>query len=535
MSGFITWKDLHYLQANPNVYINKVLGATLDTNQKRIADALAKFDRVAAASCHAVGKTFTSARLALWFLYTFPYSLVITTAPSERQVSFLLWGEIRKAVERSKIPLGGKLRAGNLLEIVDKEWYAMGFSPQVAARPKEMLDNTEQQKVVIQGWHGDYILVILDEAVGVESDIWTQIEGLLTSGKVVKILAIGNPTTKNCIFYGLFQSPIWHTMYITCFDMPNMIANGLTNMEKLKAECGRLLELSEADRLETIKRYKRPVPHTLSAGWVVERYLLWGPDDPRFRGKAIGRFPETDDMTMITEKTIEAAWSRTQLAKENGTKFIGVDVARKGSNATVFTELQESDGGLPVQTRLKVLKDRDLMSVTGNLIAFCKFDWSEKNGPNIVVCIDATGIGAGVYDRIREMQKSGELTMRIRFVEVHNGAAVKTIQRNPKKATEREKNEQKAYMNVGALAYNDLSEALKHGLRIKKLKAYLKQIPTRRFDYKSSGKLYIEPKKDYAKRMQMDSPDEADSLVLANFARRFGSYGDYMRKIIGIK
>ena len=133
------------------------------------------------------------------------------------------------------------------------------------------------------------------------------------------------------------------------------------------------------------------------------------------------------------------------------------------------------------------------------------------------------------------MQKSGELTMRIRFVEVHNGAAVKTIQRNPKKATEREKNEQKAYMNVGALAYNDLSEALKHGLRIKKLKAYLKQIPTRRFDYKSSGKLYIEPKKDYAKRMQMDSPDEADSLVLANFARRFGSYGDYMRKIIGIK
>ena len=530
----LTLTNLLRLHAAPEIFIKNVLGDFLDKNQLRIARAVAKFDRVAVASCHSIGKTFTSARLALWFLTCYPNSLVLTTAPTERQVSFLLWGEIRKAFESSKWPLKGKMRAGNLLEIKEKEWYAIGFSPQAPAKTKEMMDSTEQQKVIIQGWHGDYIFVILDEAVGIDADIWTQIEGILTSGKVVKILAIGNPTTKNCIFHTLFDSPVWHSLYVTCFDTPNMIANGLTDMAALEKEGDRLAEMNENERLLEIKKYKRPVPHILLAGWVVERFLQWGKDDPRFQGKAIGLFPDADEMTLISERVVKEAWSRKHFAKEDGVRYIGVDVARKGTNLTVFTELQDGeDGHLPVQTKLKRLKGRDLMSVTGELVAFCKFDWDEVNGPRIYCCIDATGIGSGVYDRVREMQRFGKLTKRIKFIEVHNGAGVQTVFRNPKNPTEKELNEQKTYLNVGALAYNDLAEALKDGLRIKEEKCYLKQLPGRRFDYKSTGKQFMESKKDFAKRMQMDSPDEGDSLVLANFARRWGRFGDFMKKLVG--
>ena len=474
----ITPNDLRKLQKNPKVFISKILKSNLDANQIRIADALAKYDRVAVASCHSIGKTFTSARLALWFLYCYPGALVITTAPSERQVTCLLWGEIRKAFGHAAVPLGGKLHSTNLLEVVAKEWYAIGFSPQVPARSKEMVDATEQQRVIIQGWHGDFVLVILDEAVGVAADIWTQVEGLLTSGKVVKILAIGNPTTKNCIFHSLFESETWYTMNITCFDTPNMIANGFHTMELLQKEVDILKTMPELDRMDRIKAYKRPVPHILLAGWAVERTLEWGVNDPRWQGKVQGVFPEIDDMTLITRSLVVKAQARTQLAKDNGRRYIGVDVARLGSNATVFTELQEAenDMDLPVQTRLRRIRKRDLMSVTGELIQFCTFDWDEKNGEHIVVCIDATGIGSGVYDRLREMQRHGHLTYKIRFIEVHNGQNVKTIQKNKKRATERELNEQKTYLNVGALAYNDLSEALKRGLRIKKEKAYLKPV-----------------------------------------------------------
>ena len=259
MNPLFTLKALRKLQRLPNIFIREILKSILDENQKRIVKAIMEYDRVAAASCHSIGKTYTSARIALSFLFSYPFSLVLTTAPTDRQVRMLLWGEIQKAYRNAAIPLGGKLRAGSGLDIVPKEWYGVGFSPQKSARPKSMLDNTEQQKVVVQGWHGDFILVIIDEAVGIDADVWTQIEGLLTSGKVVKILAIGNPTTKNCIFYNLFDSPSWYSMHITCFETQNMIANGFTSIEKLEAECARLLELEKNERVLEIKKYKRQV------------------------------------------------------------------------------------------------------------------------------------------------------------------------------------------------------------------------------------------------------------------------------------
>ena len=198
----ITLETLRKCRENPLLFIRTVLNSRPDPNQIKIIDALAKHNRVAVSSCHSIGKTFTSARLALWFLYCYPKSLVLTTAPTNRQVSFLLWGEIRAAFGNAAVPLGGDLRpVSSLLEIAPKEWYALGFSSPPAAKTKALANSVEQQKVFLQGWHGDYIFIILDEAVGIESDIWTQIEGLLTSGKIVKVLAIGNPTTKSCIFY----------------------------------------------------------------------------------------------------------------------------------------------------------------------------------------------------------------------------------------------------------------------------------------------------------------------------------------------
>ena len=486
---------------------------------------------MAVSSCHSIGKTFTSARLALWFLLCFPKSLVLTTAPTNRQVNFLLWGEIRSAYKNATIPLGGDLRPmSSLLEIYPREWYALGFSSQPAAKQKALSDAMEQQKVILQGWHGDYIFIILDEAVGIESDIWTQMEGLLTSGKIVKVLAIGNPTTKNCIFHSLFSSPSWATLSIKCYDTPNMVANNFHTEEALKEEVKKLQTLKEKERFDRIKNYQRPVSYALSPSWVLEKALEWGLQDPRFQGKAVGNFPDIDDMSMITRSIVEKAMGRKQLAKENGVRYIGVDVARKGTNATVFTELTDSsNSSYPVQTRLKILRDFDLMSITGQLINFINFEWNEES---LVICaIDATGIGSGVYDRLRELQRNAELSFRIKFIEVHNGASVNSIQAS-RTPTEKEKNEQRAFLNIGALAYSDLAEALKRGLRIKKEKVYLSQLTMRRYDYKSTGKLFLESKKDYEQRLQVESPDEADSLVLANFARRFNVLGEYLRKII---
>lgn len=529
----ITRNQIEFIRKNPSVWIREVLGRRSDINQDRINKAVANFDRVAVYTCHSIGKTYTVANLSLWFLYNFPPALVITTAPSDRQVENLLWGEIYTAHQNSQVLLGGKVTKMRIE--IKKDWYMIGFSPQKTARTKEMIDATEQQGSVFQGWHNNNVLIIFDEAVGIDADIWTQVEGLLTSGLIVKIVCIGNPTTKNCIFYNKVQLPTWKAVQISCFDTPNMIANGFTNLKSIRDEVKELELLKDRALEKRLAGYKKPVPYLLSTRWVMERALEWGIGDARFIGKAIGDFPAMDDFSLIQLIDVEKSQARKHLARENGMRFIGADIARKGTNKTVFTELTEAEkpDDLPVQTRLHRISKRDLMDVTGQLIKFCRFDWDEKHGRQIIVCIDATGLGSGVYDRCKELQKQGKVSYKIRFVEIHFGNRVKTIQRH-KEATLKEENEQKAFMNVKALAFEYLAQSLKTGLRIKKEKCYQQQLPTMRYDYTSTGKQYMESKKEYEARTKLNSPDEADSLALANFARRFGRYGESLYKMMGM-
>lgn len=511
------------VQTKPQLFIKKVLGCNLEIFQERICDEVANFDRVAVSACHAVGKTFLLARIALWFLYCFRNSIVITTAPTARQVEMLLWGEIGVAVKNALYNLGGSL-SGTKLQIADK-WYALGFSPKKEAGGD---DSKEQKGSTFQGWHGDYILIIFDEAVGVPADIWTQVEGLLTSGKIVKFVCIANPTTKNCNFYGCFQLASWRKVYLSCFDSPNLIANGITDKVKLLAELAKLNEMGEDERLNYIKGYMKPVPHLLSCQWVMDKLLEWGIDHPLFQSKVLGEFPDIDESTIVQLGDVETAQARTHLPKKKAPRFIGVDVARYGDDKTVFTELTDT-----VHTRTKTLVKRDTMHVTGELVNFIKDDYA---GEDIIVCIDATGIGSGVYDRLNELTKTSNsgLPKTLRVVEIHFGSSVKQLQRGAK-ATDKEELEQATYANLKALMFFDLATALKSELRLRKEAVYQAELPTIKYKFSSAGKTLVESKDEYKKRTGKKSPDYSDSLALANLARRYRSYSDYLSKLVGQK
>ena len=198
----MTPEMLTRLQCDSELWINEVLGcSSMEPYQSEICKDIALYDRIAISACHAVGKTWLMARIALWFINCFPNSKVITTAPTNRQVEMLLWGEIGEAYQKSAYPLGGHLTKKKL--DISPIWYALGFSPEKKAGS----DSAEQQGSEFQGFHSRYILVIFDEAVGVEPDIWNQAEGLLTSGEIVKFICIGNPTNPSCDFAECFDKP----------------------------------------------------------------------------------------------------------------------------------------------------------------------------------------------------------------------------------------------------------------------------------------------------------------------------------------
>jgi hypothetical protein len=311
-----------------------------------------------------------------------------------------------------------------------------------------------------------------------------------------------------------------------------MIANGFLTVKDIEKEVNALIEMNEPERLERIKSYKKPVSHLLSAQWVIEKAMPeeWGVTHPLFQSKVLGQFPDVDDTVLIQSQYVQDAQDRTHMAKEKGTRYIGIDVARFGDDKSCWTELVEGEDDLgPVHTRTKKTAKQGLMETVGHSVRFIMDDWE---GEEVIVCIDATGVGSGVYDRLKELQKEKKLPRKIRLVELHYGASVKGIQKSKKKPTKKEKLEQDTYLNVKSLMFGLLAQALRDEIRLRKDSIYNSQLPTIKYNFNSTGKMVIESKKDYKKRTGKASPDEADSLAMANLARRFKSYGDYLRKLV---
>ncbi|MGH9548578.1 MAG: hypothetical protein ACRD3W_04350, partial [Terriglobales bacterium] len=182
---------------DPARFHAEVLGRELWTKQIDVCDAVAKTPITLVPAGRAVGKSYTLAGLALWWLYTRPNSLVITTGPDFRQVVSVLWKEIREAL-RQPVELASwpGLRLGLGYDHLSKgfgspqrlvvshgsSWCALGF----AAGSEEGFS----------GHHGAQMLVIVDEASGIAPEIWSAIHGLAAT----RLVAAGNPLRFDCHF-----------------------------------------------------------------------------------------------------------------------------------------------------------------------------------------------------------------------------------------------------------------------------------------------------------------------------------------------
>ena len=101
-------------QDNPVSFIQAFFNERLWGYQKNIVNSVRDSKVTAVKSCNGIGKSYTAARVALWFLYSFPNSKIITTAPTFRQVEDILWRELRNAKSKAIIPLSGRLNQTSL-------------------------------------------------------------------------------------------------------------------------------------------------------------------------------------------------------------------------------------------------------------------------------------------------------------------------------------------------------------------------------------------------------------------------------------
>lgn len=483
----------HYNQAqkfkqDPEIFFENILGVeTLEDYQRRVLQTIKQNERTAIAACHDVGKSFLMARIAMWFLNTHPNSKVITTAPTFNQVERILWSEIRAAHLKAKWPLGGRLNQTDWT--FSPDWFALGFSPRNEATSGE----GQGTQSSFQGFHAAHLMVIFDEATGIDANIWTMAEGLLTSANV-KFVAIGNPTSQASEFYRCFKDPRWAKVYLSCFDSPNLKANGLNSIDDIRTELEILADMTDVQARAHVENYKIKVPYLLTAKWVVESARKWGLTHPLTVSKIFGKFPAAGDNTLMPLGFVEEAQLRVVYPLPTDRKSIGVDVARFGTDSTVLTSMH----GFKQLGRREFFK-RDTIEVVGEVIAMVREIQAD------IVVVDETGIGGGVVDLLRDALNDGTLPKGLEIRGVQFGAACEMD-------SDKEK-----FVNLKARMFSLLSDALKKDQHLLNDSVYLEELPTIQYKYDKKGRMYIESKDEYKKRTGRKSPDSADSLALAHY------------------
>jgi len=438
---------------DPVHFTADMLRSSLWRKQRDIMRAAATKPLVAVKACHASGKTFQAARLALWWLLRFPEGKVINTAPSWRQVK-LMWDEIRLARKQSRIAFPSAKSTELRLSEAN---YIQGISTNEAVK--------------FQGIHGRNILIIADEAPGIRSDIWDAIEGVRAGGDV-HVLMLGNPVIPSGYFFNAFGRgrTIWHTFTIGAFDTPNL--SGMT-LEQL-------MEMKE-DELP------RPaLPYLITPRWVRERALSWGLKHPMFQARVLGQFPTQSEYSVFSLEWIEKAKRDPTGAEAQKAKVlpiqIGIDVAGPGEDETVVVA---RSGGMVLgiyafpeaDPRGRVVQLLGQLAATGRL-------------GDIVV--DSVGIGYNFAQHIADQGFNVYL-----FNAGH-------------RAIDAER-----FANAKAESYWSLREWMERGaicgLNDLETEAQLSSLLYRTT---SSGRTEIESKEEGRRRGQA-SPDRAEAMVLA--------------------
>jgi hypothetical protein len=190
-------------------------------------------------------------------------------------------------------------------------------------------------------------------------------------------------------------------------------------------------------------------------------------------------FSVSDDKTLIQHDMVARA--RKAVAVADGAKIIGVDPARFGEDRTVIVIRQ----GRTVEI-IETVQGKDTMQVVGLVLQSIK-----KFKPDAVF-IDVGGIGAGVYDRLKELNYK-----ECRAVNFGEKAL-----------------DQTKFVNKRAEMWGLMKEWLSSPpVQLPDDDALQADLCGLRYSYDSHGRLKLESKDD-AKKRGIRSPDFGDALAL---------------------
>jgi hypothetical protein len=395
---------------------------------------------LAICSGHGAAKTALVAWVIRWFMSCRAHPQVVCTANTESQLTTRTWREVAKWHKLAH----------------NQEWFEWtATSYYLKAHQETWKANaipwSENNTEAFAGTHEENVLVVFDEASKISDKIWEVTDGIFTTRKNIWLVC-GNGTRNVGRFYDCFhkfKNRPWKTW----------------NIDSRTCKAANPKYLNE----------------------LIERY--GGPDSDQARVRVLGEFPKTATRQLISTDAVEKCQENEAEGWEMLPKVIGCDIARFGENSSTICIRQ----GRKVSDII-VLPKMDLMATAQHVAEVIKHERP------IQVFVDGSGIGAGVVDRLRQLNFS--------VVDVNGGNS--SI--NPR------------FLNKRAEMWWEMKEAIEGLMELPPDPKLKEELTCVEYDYTDKGRIRLERKSDIMEKYGF-SPDRADALALT-YAYPISDYTD---------
>lgn len=239
--------------------------------------AIVRYQSLAIETGNMLGKDYWVAGIILWWLWTRRNALVIVTGPGQTTIGSVTWKELRAAVDACPFAnrglpmrLSSGVKTSPHVAEVRPGWHALGYST----------TNVERAS----GHHAMDLLVIVEEASGVEDESWEAIDSLGAS----KVVAIGNPLRHDGGFARLCDrgdedakigiepsAATWHA------NVPSTASPDAESPEKVRGLAW--------------------------LGWIAQETRKWGPDSQWVAAHIRAIRPKVSSDSLLKEAWLDAA------------------------------------------------------------------------------------------------------------------------------------------------------------------------------------------------------------------------------------
>lgn len=384
--------------------------------------------QLAICSGHGAAKTAFMAWLMRWFMSCRASPQVVCTANTETQLMTKTWRELAKWHKLS----------------LNRDWFEWtATSYYMKSDPETWKANaipwSENNTEAFAGTHESSVLIAFDEGSKISDKIWEVTDGVLTTKKNIWIVC-GNGTRNVGRFYDCFHKnkKYWKTWNIdsrTC----------------------------KAANKEYLTR-------------LVESY--GGEDSDQSLVRVRGGFPKSATRQLISSDAIDKSMKFEAEGWELLPKVMGVDIARFGENSSTICLRQ----GRKV-SEIEVLPKQDLMKTAHHVAEVIK-----RERP-LQVFVDGSGIGAGVVDRLRQLN--------FPVVDVNGGNS----SLNPR------------FLNKRAEMWWEMKEFIEGACELPKDQKLKEELACVEYDYTDKGRIRLDRKSDIQEQYGF-SPDRADALAM---------------------